>query len=248
MEEGAGNTPEKPKDTEWLGNLVNMLWEHPLLDGLTRKHRANFRLEAEKMIRHFGDEPDNYVLVPEGSLVWLVGEDSDFDFEMFRSESGKITGDNLWDIEEFNPGLRINNTIWKISDIFESGPREWEIFSSLLITPDRYLVGNVELARQTRMELVGKLERANQTEREVFEGWFGQHLDKMINWPKLDETGFVESGGKRKARIAKRFGELGLDEASLERHLSRLKEMVGGEESLVERLIASLKDTEGRVE
>ncbi len=148
----------RPSPVQEVQKFVTRMWEHPLLDQKTIQHRQRGKdaLATLFSANNLSDLP--YVGVPVGSEIWIVDQNSDFDFIVFTPHGYKLYAEigNL--IQSVG-----NNTVVHIINAFDSvlkdGKPLWGDYISILLTPDEYVLGDAELARQLRHSLVDKLER-----------------------------------------------------------------------------------------
>lgn len=143
--------------------FLTLLWEHPLVDMQTRDYRTRGIEGTEKLVASLGINSDDYVAVPYGSIRWSVkspvesketAKPSDFDIyliiknEQVYKEIWKVNGEVLFEdcVLQFQSALTLDD-IKNHTQQVAITPEEM----NFLLTPDEYVIGNLDLARQVRI-------------------------------------------------------------------------------------------------
>lgn len=155
-----------PPETE-VGAFVTGLWEHPLRDKPTKDLRASWKTHIEDALNLQGISPDTYVATPFGSIMRIATEQSDYDFDLIVARpTDEAIANNLQLITLDDRTHRLKKILLKqalIRNKLESWEMEFEdsiyypqshIIFSLFITPDEYIAGNKDLAKQMRLKAV----------------------------------------------------------------------------------------------
>lgn len=185
--------------------FVTRIWEHPLVDQRTQEYREKGIPAIEGLMMRKGIKPEDFIAIPYGSVRWSVKsskegkgtkEPSDFDvFLIFRDEETeslavRTYGGLLFRDCRFSFGgsrtLTEIETHKDLSPFMPGNVTQLEV--NLLLTPDDYIAGNLELARQLRVNAV-KYFKDNFYLEFFFEKDFK-------NWPdvpmhNLDDIGYV---------------------------------------------------------
>lgn len=140
-------------------SFVTKIWQHPLLDERTIEHRKNGLDEMNKLLQENNLEDSFAVLV--GSSIWITTEKSDWDFILYQTNPDTTTH-----IDVKNPNINIIER----RSVQQSAVFEFEKHFDLLVTPDEYIAGNVNLARRVRHLILSKLVLDGHS----LEGWKGK--------------------------------------------------------------------------
>ncbi|MCL4363998.1 hypothetical protein M1328_02040 [Patescibacteria group bacterium] len=171
-----------------IRKFVTTIWEHPLVDETTRKHRQLAVKKLTSYLQENGIDPKTFFTIPVGSLVWNTDSDSDFDYLLIVDND-----DNLNKIEKIVGGEENKTRLKKAKiEIMKNYPDTAEsyidapyICFSLFFTPDEYIGGNVEMARKTRLEAIKRFTDIGGTE----ETWdFHMNLDFDSFFRHWEET------------------------------------------------------------
>jgi len=152
-----------------LRAFVTRIWEHPLVDIETRRHRLEAKTKLISVIEANSFNPEKFVTVPVGSIVWNTNENSDYDYLVCASSRL----DAIW-LDNKCSGYREplhtdleNENIQLIDKVQYAGHKNKPMdFVNLLFTPDEYLGGNIEIAKKIRLECIEYMELENWSETE----------------------------------------------------------------------------------
>lgn len=143
-----------------IRNKIMHIWEHPLVNDETRKHRVKARQNAEVFFSQLG-VLDQVVCAPMGSFLWCPDGESDYDMSLITKN---------FDLFKF---LNINSNAIKEKTKLHIYPVRFlsninlidgfEPFEFLL-TPDNYIIGNIGEARELRLKIVNDLAQKDDIE------------------------------------------------------------------------------------
>ncbi|MFZ2202582.1 MAG: hypothetical protein WAV56_04285 [Microgenomates group bacterium] len=95
---------ETMKEVDEIRRFVTRVWEHPLVDEVTRRHRKQAKQKLSDILQKHGFDKESFITVPVGSLVWATDEQSDYDYQLiFRSNEDSENAyaifkkDQLWE-------------------------------------------------------------------------------------------------------------------------------------------------------
>ncbi len=152
---------ESPSPKEQVERVVTALWEHPLLDDATVAHRKAALAALPSFLNKFGIDESEYVGVLKGSSQQIVDDTSDYDFMIIRPKEFTTKDDKFSHAQDASGGAQPKIDIFNVYGISPENPRLVDnfmyIMTQLLFTPDEYMAGNIELARQYRRAAVEQL-------------------------------------------------------------------------------------------
>ncbi|MBI4973748.1 hypothetical protein HZC27_04015 [Candidatus Roizmanbacteria bacterium] len=201
---------------EQVRKFVTRVWEHPLVDEQTRNHRELAKTRLHDVLNKFGIDPQTYITIPIGSLIWATDEKSDYDYQLVMdSEKNVQKVMNAFSYnEEIIKELKINIVGGCLAmKKFINSPSE---FACLLFTPDEYIGGSVEMLKNIRLGAINKMKEGefNQKDWEYevgsnfdffFKYWDDLFLDpdfpykQKKNDPRRDRSRRIASRLKQRA-------------------------------------------------
>jgi|GEM_PF-6121367 len=182
-------------------SFLHRVWSHSLLDEKTINHRRGFPKRFEDWCRPWGLNPQSLAAVLTGSSLWSTDrtgyrQGSDWDFHLYGPKEVILPYRELRRKESlYNEHADLFYDDWDIHP--ESITADSEIIcvaalAPLLLTPDNFIAGNLDLARIYRRLLLG-LKNPNEKElREHFERF-------MKGWPEYEDV--PSRTGDRKGRL-----------------------------------------------
>ena len=202
MSEFIHRTKEEIMINDPVIRLLDRVWIHPLLTEDTVAHRAQFPAQFEEYCRQRRLDSTQVCAIPVGSSLWIVSSEgqSDWDMLMYTNDldfRDEYINQHLQRMRRECPDLP-DNRLLSLTDedpdskcqsfgIAAIGDRNLKKFVPLLLTPDNFIAGNVEIARELRQYLLsqvhpsqdGELEKAIQEQFETY----------MKSWPDADFSG-----------------------------------------------------------
>lgn len=200
-------------------------WHHRLVDEKTVEHRRQFPEKFAAWCRPWGLKPNSLVAVLCGSSQWSTnhrgfGSGSDWDFILYgpnkvlepyqarraRERFWNSHAEQIYDDWEIHP-----EAIWNDSELTTVSP-----LAPLLLTPDNFIAGNLELAHEYRRRLLGLTDPSP----DELQGYFDKYMKGWPNvtWPK-SRTGnrrerfekalevAAKSAGHGIPKVEEKFGE-----------------------------------------
>ena len=197
--------------------FTTRVWEHPLIDSSTRNHRAKFSQAAEKIFTQYQIDPHSAILVPVGSTKWIAGRLSDYDVHLFFRSSDTIPAR----LAEPQLIRRVGN-IHVVGEVYDStsstiGPYPSNAALALLLSPDDYIYGNLDVAAELRLAAITEIMTHNpndiSTSQQIMDSYFDRNFRQ---WPnKYQKEDKLTKRGKRfernlsaRARLAKMSNSL----------------------------------------
>ncbi len=166
-----------------LRQWVNKLWQHPLLDVVTLTHREKAQSSYDHMMDYiqerWGDCINRNTFFGArmmGGDVWIANNNSDHDLFLYGVD--EVSVQNLYDLildrrsvlnhlrRRFDMdifGLNQAITVNDLQEMIKTGNAV-----SLLVTPDRLILGNTELAQMTRFGIIQCLADMTDEQRIAF--------------------------------------------------------------------------------
>lgn len=187
------SSPEKVniRAVEEVGRFVTRIFEHPLVDEQTRKHRETAVNKLEKFAETYGIDKSNFFTIPVGSLIWATNKESDFEYIMIfdsqESFAAAMSAFNAGGEDEFYQKAKEE----KIHILGSSGFLVEDLvphdnYFDYLFTPDEYIGGNIDLARKARLGIINYIDSKGWDE-ERWQRRMGVQFDVGIrNWDKND--------------------------------------------------------------
>lgn len=125
---------------EQVRQFVTKVWEHPLVDEQTRKHRELAKTKLDILLKKFGVDPLTYITIPVGSLIWATDEKSDFDYQL-----ALLHKDTLNSIDQKSLRSELDREGVNIVKIYNFDEAFQDKVDSiiLLLTPDNYIGGEI---------------------------------------------------------------------------------------------------------
>lgn len=199
--------------------FVTRVWEHPLVDEETRRHREQAKTKFSDILQRFGVDPNTFITIPVGSLIWATDNKSDFDYQLvFKSmedldklialTSNQQTCDEMAQaLEEEKINIVANFPC--TADYFIKSAANCANF---LFTPDDYIGGNIALAKQLRQEAVEQMinQRYSQSDWEWvvghrFDIFFRKWDDLSLHLSWQYKSNKPDIGRERTQRIQERL-------------------------------------------
>jgi hypothetical protein len=152
----------RPSPLYQVREFVTRVWEHPLLDEQTRRHRYEAKGKLSNVLNDLGFTNDDFIAVPVGSLLWSVDEQSDYDYQLLfsnletKERYRKLHLDTF--LEQRNIQVIGNPTYANTEEKIILSDSH---FADLLLTPDEYLSGNIQLAGKLRQSILGLYSEAD---------------------------------------------------------------------------------------
>ncbi|PIS08676.1 hypothetical protein COT75_05465 [Candidatus Beckwithbacteria bacterium CG10_big_fil_rev_8_21_14_0_10_34_10] len=198
--------------------FITRVWEHPLVNENTRKHRELAKNRLAEELREVFEKrdlfpPKTFCTVPVGSLLWLTDEKSDFDYHLVIGEkedweNTKITG-HSWKNVGPEQWQIIKKRLHPLKIDINSPPM-FERSETLLFTPDDLIGGNLKIAQRIRKKTAEEI--INSEDKDLI--WKRQQNYFKRYFSQQDKTsgpdGFVK-GPKKGRRIRSRRTERALD-------------------------------------
>lgn len=139
--------------------FVTRVWEHPLVDKRLKEHRQEAKRQTLLYLEKHGIDKDSFVGIPVGSTRTIVNEESDFDVVFIAKDMEafkKMAQIHAFQIPKEAPDFRleIGNIIppYVVDSCGEGSVH-------LLFTPDEYLLGNLEFAKEARLRIIRGIKR-----------------------------------------------------------------------------------------
>jgi hypothetical protein len=154
--------------SEQVGKFVTRIWEHPLVDQETRNHRELAKAKLVNILSDFGVDTNSFITIPVGSLIWATDSQSDYDYQLVfgTKEQHRQALDTLKPREkEFFERLKqekakVIPNFPVYADDFVDPPK----CANFLFTPDEYIGGNIQLARDLRKKAVERMKYDDYTQ------------------------------------------------------------------------------------
>jgi len=181
-------------------SFLNKVWRHPLLDEKTIDHRRQFPEKFKLWCQPWGVNPQTVSAVLVGSSLWTTdriehGEGSDWDFILYGPDGVINALRKSREEKRYNEHGQEIFADWDIHPdrIYASSDlKELANLAPLLLTPDNFIAGNLELARQYRLKLLDMKDPHQKQLNYEFDHY-------MRGWPSLE---FPESRtGDRRERF-----------------------------------------------
>lgn len=142
--------------------FITRVWEHPLLDGKTRQHRQNALAALPPFMENHNIDASEYIGIPYGSFLWITDQESDFDFDIIKFDQLSHPDDKFTKAEiaaRKNTDSKLH--LFDIKGIDEDSPdlflNNSKLLFFLLLTPDEYLLGNIEKAHELRLKAIDQI-------------------------------------------------------------------------------------------
>lgn len=216
-------TEIQPNPTTVVEKFLHTVWEHSLLNDETRKHRAEGLVKFQQYFidRHF--DLNNIIGLLVGSSLWGIDASSDYDFLTIVKtweDHKHFTELILHDEMTWPHTLHPLNFIGTPSVVEEVTNVEYisRQLVNLLLTPDKFVAGNLKLAQELRLEISSKLSKSAhrdlcwQEVQKTFQRYF-------VDWRK-DSYENEPNPNKRSSR----FGRLLNLRSELSRHPERFRQ------------------------
>ncbi|SRR5258708_1164264 len=209
---------ENVSPKEDVERFVTRVWEHPLVDDITRKRREEGKRAFSTVLQERGLNQANYIGIPVGGIVWLATENSDVDFIPIAKD--KEAADALEAVrkKEISHRYGAGKDILSISKEGEI-PCDIEIFfgdsnkpiptaeainedtlssfEKLLFTPNEYIAGEEELADTLRLALINNAYAKQQLEIGLSWGFYN-----YVHWKDNINIKLGENPRKREERFS----------------------------------------------
>ncbi len=144
--------------------FVTRVWEHPLVDEVTRRHREHAKQKLSDILQKYGFDKESFITVPVGSLVWATDERSDYDYQLiFRTSEDSenafaiFKNKRLWEVLKREKVEIVANFPCSANYYIESMAH----CANFFFTPDEYIGGNIDLARELRLKAVQRMNQDN---------------------------------------------------------------------------------------
>ena len=167
-----------PAQTEVL-NFLRRIWFHPLLDEATKKHREGFPKKFGEWCEAYGIETQQVFAVLVGSSQWVCAKGSDHDFFLYGMPKiiDRIIHPSSFEAEVKE--ARIPSKIHAIAAVsLGSAPSTYFEVAPLLLTPDNFVAGNLNLAAELRRVVLGSEKPDWLTVKFYYDKY-------MRGWPRL---------------------------------------------------------------
>ena len=181
---------ESSREANEVRQFVTRVWEHPLVDETTRRHREQAKQKLSDILQKYGIGCGTFITVPVGSLIWAAGEQSDFDYQLvFRSRE---SSENAYDIFKKNRPYLQEELKKERVHIVANFPCSADYYienaahcANFFFTPDEYIGGDVNLAKELRLKAVQMVERDNYSQKD-WESVVGSRFDIFFRkWDDL---------------------------------------------------------------
>lgn len=196
---------------EQVRQFVTRVWEHPLVDNQTREHRKLAKTKLQFILEQFGVDPSTYITIPVGSVIWATDKDSDFDYHLVLKDMTVLDS-----VDKESLKVRLEEEKVNIVTLYdlESACSDRVNLIVLLLTPDDYIGGNIQIVQDLRLKAVSYLKEqvVGVNTYEDPEETINQYFDLFFrNWS--DESSFLArsfrrgkpSDRNRSARISSRL-------------------------------------------
>jgi hypothetical protein len=206
MNQQLENREYTPSPIEQIRQFVTRIWEHPLVDQITREHREQAKTKLAFLLSSYGVDPSTFITVPVGSLIWATDSESDFDYQLVfdtRADKHQMLAILANHETEINEALNkekarvVANYPISADSFLESAA----FYANFLFTPDEYIGGNIELVRKIRLAAVQKMIADDYSDGDwhsvvesrfniFFKKWddLSLHLSRMYKHPKADPS------------------------------------------------------------
>jgi hypothetical protein len=211
--------PDGEVEYQEISRFVTELWEHPLVDQDTKKHRDDFARTSASFFEKYDINPEDAVIIPVGSTLGIATNHSDFDCIMVFQDGVEIP-------EKLQPNVAVREEVEKVqvvgSIMTESDVMEYSMGNAqtmvFLITPDDYIFGNKDLAARMRIKVAKE-----STDQQIVD-----YLEKNVK-DRFDVDRLTNQRDKRVRRMDKNL-ELRSNQAKMpgETYKTAFKEAVRG--------------------
>lgn len=185
--------------------FTTRLWEHPLLNEETRKHRSEGLIKFRSFLIENRLDPDKFFSIPIGSTLWVTNDQSDWDMHVVARtiEDMNIFNEVKKKYDKANKNKpKLEMSCYSLQKIMNGS---FEPVLPLLLTPDNYIGGNSSFAQELRKFVTQSIdnnansgntwykERLNIIFNDYYKGW-PSNLDFMGNkdtFTRLERAGKV---------------------------------------------------------
>lgn len=180
--------PEATREVDEVRQFITRVWEHPLIDEVTRRHRERAKQKLSNILQKYGINRGSFITVPVGSLIWATDEQSDYDYQLiFGSREDSTNFYAILKKSQLQEELKRD----KVS-IVANFPCSGDYYienpahcANFFFTPDEYIGGNINLTRKLRLEAVQRMDRDNYSQ-EDWEFVVGSRFDIFFRkWDDL---------------------------------------------------------------
>lgn len=150
MPEEQIGSPEDPQAL--IDSFVRPIWYHELLTDETRKLREEAKVGLEEVLvdSHIG--LDSVIAIPTGGSRWTLEGNDPIHYQfIFLDEASPLD-----DVRHALTDNWILPRDWSSSERAISHLERSNALKALMITPDEFVVGNVEMAKQLRLKALKK--------------------------------------------------------------------------------------------
>lgn len=142
--------------------FITLVWAHPLVSQKEREHRLKGNSKVIALMQSFDIPHSAYFAVPFGSTRWVVNPTSDFDADVYITDNEmrdrfKIPGSGF-SIAENGVHIQYPHILDNLFNKTNSVPTIPGNLCNLFFTPDEYIIGNIQLADDTRLKAVRFIE------------------------------------------------------------------------------------------
>ena len=143
----------------------NIHWLTRLQDDTENRLNKSCRTLLQK----HGFDKESFITVPVGSLVWATDEQSDYDYQLiFRSNEDSENAyaifkkDQLWEELKREKVNVVANFPCSADFYIENAAH----CANFFFTPDEYIGGNIDLAKELRLKTIQRMDRDNYSQED----------------------------------------------------------------------------------
>lgn len=136
-------------------DFISGVWNHDLLDLRTKELRLQAKDAVEQTLGGYHITNDMYIAIPVKGYVWSLTDTSDYDYRIIANNGEE----NLYNEarKKISNWVHVVDLVEQDKLIHEPKNRKPVIHSAayeLLLTPDNFIVGNIQAAQEARLKIV----------------------------------------------------------------------------------------------
>jgi hypothetical protein len=145
-------------DVQRVSTFLREVWEHPLLDDDTRRHREEGKAALQRTLAAHGLTDSQVIGIPVKGYLWSMTDLSDYDFRVIATDSKKELFDDVKN--HITDWIHLNDVIGpdELVDVKHHGEKldVHPAAYDLLLTPDEFIVGDLTTAQSLRITVADR--------------------------------------------------------------------------------------------
>lgn len=203
-----------------VSQFLHRIWENPFDSAQRREFREFAKVSMEEAFDLHIIYRDYSFALPAGSFVWIPTEQSDKDYIVYYKRppnpaAAEFIQKQLYEMELYSGNNQSYLHIVDTDSVFDNDIASGA--AALLLTPDRYVIGSLALAQETRLQVARDLSDRPATEWKLVQ----ENYERFYRGWK-DLAGITPDANKR----ADRFNDAVRTYALPPRHTERWQHAV----------------------